>query len=135
MRSIILSLAAAICLATSAFAQDSDPAIEDVIQQQFDAFLADDFETAFTFASPTIKGMFGSPGRFGEMVKQGYPMVWRPADVNFLDQTPRSGRIYQKVLVVDGANVPHVLEYEMIPTSDGWQINGVRLLQAPPVGA
>ena len=37
--------------------------------------------------------------------------------------------------VTDGDGVPHVLEYQMIPTPEGWQINGVQLLRAPALGA
>ena len=29
----------------------------------------------------------------------------------------------------------HILDYQMVETSEGWQINGVQLLQAPDVGA
>lgn len=116
-------------------AQEADPAIPGVIQKQIDAFLVDDFATAFTFASPNIKRMFGNSDRFGMMVRQGYPMVWRPADIQFLEQEPKGGAIHQKVLITDAEGVPHVLDYQMIPTPEGWQINGVVLLVAPPVGA
>ena len=34
--------------------------IQSVISSQIQAFQADDFETAFTYASPTIKRLFGS---------------------------------------------------------------------------
>jgi hypothetical protein len=39
------------------------------------------------------------------------------------------------VLVTDAQGVPFVLEYQMIETPDGWQINGVQVLRAPEVGA
>ena len=45
--------------------------IRGVISAQVEAFLANDFATAFSFASPSIKGLFGSPERFGQMVRQG----------------------------------------------------------------
>ena len=53
-------------------------AIENTIRSQVDAMQADDWEKAFTFASPTIQGIFRSPFNFSEMVKRGYPMVWKP---------------------------------------------------------
>jgi hypothetical protein len=105
------------------------------IQGQIDAFLADDFATAFTFASPAIKGIFGTSDRFGSMVRQGYPMVWRPGSVRYLDLEDRAGALYQKVLITDAQGVPHLLEYQMIETAEGWQINGVRIIPAPEVGA
>ena len=59
-----------------------------MISEQIDALRADDFATAFTFASPGIQRMFGSPARFGAMVREGYPMVRRPRDVRFLEAVP-----------------------------------------------
>ena len=128
-------LAALLFLLTGvSYAQDRDPDIPDVIQRQIDAFLQDDFATAFSFASPGIKRFFGSSERFGRMVRQGYPMVWRPGDVEYLEQEPKNGAVHQRVLITDRDGVPHVLDYQMIPTPEGWQINGVRILPAPDMG-
>ncbi len=124
-----------VALALPAQAQDGNSAIRGVIQSQIDAFLQDDFATAFTYASPTIKGIFGTSERFGMMVRQGYPMVWRPADVQFLDLREMAGRTVQRVMITDGAGSVYLLDYEMIETGDGWQINGVQVLRPPSVGA
>jgi hypothetical protein len=134
MRGLLLGTVAAVFMAGAAVAQDQ-AAITATIQSQIDAFLADDFETAFTFASPAIKQMFGTSERFGSMVRQGYPMVWRPGSVKYLELEEKFGGLYQKVLVTDAQGVPFVLEYQMIETPDGWQINGVQVLRAPEVGA
>lgn len=135
MRRLALGLIGALLIAASAFAQDTRAGITATIQGQIDAFLADDFDTAFTFASPAIKGIFGTSDRFGSMVRQGYPMVWRPGSVRYLDLEDRAGALYQKVLITDAQGVPHLLEYQMIETAEGWQINGVRVIPAPEVGA
>lgn len=105
-----------------------------VIQAQLSALMADDFAAAFAFASPAIRGIFGTPERFGQMVTQGYPMVHRPAGVRFLEQGERGGAILQRVLITDAAGRLHVLEYEMIPASDGFQINGVRIVPGQGTG-
>lgn len=118
-----------------AFAQDDGSQIRDVISSQVEAFQADDFETAFTFASPLIQGIFGSPERFGQMVQQGYPMVWRPANVEYTGLSERGGRTYQNVLITDQAGAVHLLEYEMIQTEDGWEINGVQFKRPSALGA
>lgn len=128
-----LALAASLLIAGPVRA-DGEEAIPSVIQSQIEAFLADDFETAFTFASPGIRRMFGTPDRFGSMVRQGYPMVWRPADVRYLDQRSAGGYQFQKVLITDRSGVAHVLEYQMIETDGGWQIAGVRILRDPGLG-
>jgi hypothetical protein len=120
--------------ATAAFAQDSD-AIENVIGSQLEAFNDRDVDTAWTYAAPNIKRLFGSPGNFGMMVQQGYPMVWDNADVRFLELRIVRGNLWQKVMVRDAAGALHILDYQMLETPNGWQINGVQLLPAPDVGA
>lgn len=134
---IIAAAALGLMLAAGAQAQEPRvPAIPDIIQNQIDAFQRDDFATAFTFASPMIRGMFGNPERFGAMVRQGYPMVWRPADITYLDQEQIGGTTWQKVLIRDASGGVHMLGYQMIPSDNGgWQINGVQLLKTPDVGA
>lgn len=129
MRAFIV--AGMVLWAGGALAQETD--IRSVIGNQITAFQADDFGAAFGFASPTIKGMFGSPERFGAMVRQGYPMVHRPDEVRYLGLRQESGRQVQRVMIRDGQGRVHFLDYEMIEAEGGWQINGVRLL--PPQGA
>jgi len=130
-----LMLTTALICGTAVSAQAPDTLIRYVIRQQFEAFKADDVETAFTFASPMIEQMFGTPERFGQMVQNGFPMVWRPADVTFGGLTQRDGRTVQNVVIKDQAGTIHVLEYEMIETSAGWEINGVRFLRPGELGA
>lgn len=109
--------------------------IQGVISDQIAAFQADDFDTAFTFASPMIKSLFGTSSRFGQMVQQGYPMVWRPADVRFIELERRGGRLVQGVMITDQTGALHVLDYEMVPQAEGWRINGVRFRPAAGAGA
>jgi len=136
MRGFMLALAAMLALAGTARADnDGAAAIRGVISAQIDAFLVDDFAAAFGFASPGIQGMFGTPERFGQMVRDGYPMVWRPGAVRYLDLREEGGRPVQRVLITDAAGVPHVLDYVMTRTGDGWRIAGVYLLQGPAAGA
>lgn len=112
-----------------------DRGIEQTITAQIDAFLADDFAKAFTYASPNIQGMFGTSERFGQMVRNGFPMVWRPGDVQYLELRNVAGNLWQKVLIQDQNGGTHVLDYQMIETGEGWKINGVQILDAPDVAA
>lgn len=131
----IMGFILALLLATGvARAQDAG-AIEEVIGSQLQAFNDRDVDEAFSYASPMIKGMFGTPQNFGVMVERGYPMVWTNSDARFLDLREVAGRLYQRVLVRDALGGLHVLEYQMIETAEGWQINGVSVLPAPDVGA
>ncbi len=109
--------------------------IEETINGQIEAFKVDDFTSAFEFASPAIQQIFGSAGRFGEMVQQGFPMVQAPAQLRFFELKQRPGRMLQTVMIQDQQGVFHMLEYEMIMAGGSWQINGVRLLAQPEVGA
>lgn len=114
-------------------AQDAR-AIEDVISDQLNAFTARDVDTAWTYASPMIQGMFGNPQNFGMMVERGYPMVWNNSDVRFLELRDVNGAPTQKIMLRDTRGGLHILDYSMIETEDGWQINGVQLLEPPDVG-
>jgi hypothetical protein len=128
-------LLAALLAAGPSRAQGAAEAIRDVIARQMEAFKADDFVTAFTFASPGIQSMFVSPDRFGQMVQNGYPMVWRPADVRFSGIETREGQTIQSVVVTDQSGVVHVLDYFMIAEDGGWRINGVMLRRPADAGA
>jgi hypothetical protein len=136
LRALCLTLA--LCLAAPAAAQEQlapNPDIEATISGQFNAFVANDVNTAWTFASPNIQRLFGSPENFGRMVQQGYPMVWNPGSVEFIDLQEFGGVVVQRVEVIDQAGTAHVLGYAMIETENGWRINGVQILQASGVGA
>lgn len=133
MRNGLYAVMLAVVLVLPAKAQE-DP-IRDTIQSQIEAFQADDFARAFTFASPTIKQMFGTPENFGAMVKQGYPMVYRPADVQMMDLREVAGNLWQRVRITDQKGAGWFLDYMMVETAEGWQINAVQILPAPDVGA
>ena len=133
MRNAVYAVLFAAVLTLPAAAQEEP--IRNTIQSQIEAFRADDFARAFTFASPTIKGMFGTPENFGAMVKQGYPMVYRPAEVQMMDLREVAGALWQRVRITDQAGAGWYLDYMMVETPEGWQINAVQILPAPDVGA
>lgn len=110
------------------------PGILKTINGQISAFLEDDFEKAFTFASPNIKAIFQTPERFAQMVIGGYPMVWRPNSVKFMGVRLEGGYVVQTVFLRDSAGNPHFLEYVMEKFDDGWKIAGVHLLNNSAVG-
>jgi hypothetical protein len=62
-------------------------------------------------------------------------MVWDNADVSFLELRDINGFLWQKVMVRDKNGSLHILDYQMVETAEGWQINGVQLLPTPDVGA
>ncbi len=126
MRRFLLAVSLSVALASGAYGQSEE--IEANIAAQIEAFEADDFATAFTFASPNIQRLFQNPDNFGAMVRNGYPMVWRPSEVRFLELREIAGALWQKVMIVDGDGRVHILDYQMIEQENGWKINGVQLL-------
>ncbi len=132
MRRSLFAFIAVLALSLPGVAQEAP--IQQTIQSQIDALQADDFDRAFTFASPNIKGIFGTPENFGAMVREGYPMVYRPAEVEMGELREIAGNLWQRVRVVDQAGKAWYLDYMMIETAEGWQINAVQLLPAPDIG-
>ena len=136
MKRMVLGAVLGAVMAASAGGQEGpETAIQGTIASQIEAFKADDFAQAFTFASPSIQQLFGTPERFGMMVQQGYPMVWRPGEVRYLELREIGGRLWQKVMVRDRSGQLHVLDYQMVKGRNGWKINGVQILPSPDVGA
>ena len=128
--SFVLGAVLALGLAFGAQAQQAE--IESTINRQIEAFKADDFAEAFRYATPQLQQLFQSPQNFQRMVTQGYPMVWRPAEVRYLDLSERDGALWQKVEIVDAQGQVHLLGYRMEQTAEGWRIGGVQFLKAPP---
>lgn len=130
-----LFLASLLFALPASFAAAQEDPIQSTIERQLQAFQADDFATAFTFASPNIKGIFGNAENFGRMVTQGYPMVHRPGAIKMLDLREVAGGLWQRVMITDQMGRTHLLDYQMIETAEGWQINAVQLLKAEGLGA
>lgn len=106
-------------------------AIQAVISSQIEAFRRDDGEAAFAFASPTIRGMFGTAEVFMAMVRESYRPVYRPREVRFEELIEWRGRPTQRVLLVGPEGQVVVALYEMERQPDGsWKINGCYLLAA-----
>ena len=125
------ALLALLALAAAPAPAAADPArIERVISGQIEAFLADDFDAAFDYASPDIRRLFATPENFGRMVRRGYPMVWRPESFRFEALEEIDGRLRQSVLIRDGEGRVWRANYWMIRVEEAWRIDGVTLEEA-----
>ncbi|MCR9124740.1 MAG: DUF4864 domain-containing protein [Rhodobacteraceae bacterium] len=132
MRFVVVLLLAMV-FGQASVAQEQD--IRSTISAQIEAFQADDFVGAFDYASPNIQNIFRTPDNFGAMVRRGYPMVWRPAEVRYLELREIAGQLWQKVLITDAQGAVHVLDYQMVQQENGWKINGVQLVPQPGASA
>lgn len=128
MRNAVFGLIMGLGIATALPAQDAD--IQATIDSQLQAFQSDDFGAAFEFASPNLQRMFQTPENFERMVTQGYPMVWRPGAVRYLELREQGNTYWQRVMITDQSGRVHILEYRMLETGAGWRINGVQILDS-----
>ena len=132
MRKCILAIAFWVAAALPVWAEGK--AIETTIRAQITALQVDDFDRAFTYASPTIQQIFRAPEVFGRMVRQGYPMVYRPSAIEFLELASVEGYYWQKVQIRDGQGRYHLMAYQMVQLDGVWRINGVQLLPSRETG-
>ena len=125
---VALLLALAALAATSAEGQPLDAdaqAAGRIVMQQLEAFRRDDFSTAYTFASVTIRQMFDR-ARFEQMVRGGYPEIAHSASAT-IEGSRRgdAGEIYLLVRIVGDNGRAIEAVYELVSESGGWRINSV----------
>lgn len=129
----LLALVSSAFLVLAQEARPDNPEIQKVIGAQLDAFKVDDVTTAFTFAAPNIRQIFRTPENFGTMVQRGYPMVWKPGKVRFLELREISSALWQRVEIVDRKGHVHRLDYRMSRIEGRWRISAVQILPEPDV--
>ncbi len=105
-------------------------AIVRTIRDQMAAFKRDDGAAAFSYAAPGIRKQFGDAENFMRMVRTGYPPVYRPRRVEFLDLVKAKDQWIQKVGVVgpDGEEVTALYLMER-QKEGGWKIGGCVLVR------
>jgi hypothetical protein len=100
-------------------------AVRALIEAQLAAFATDDADRAFSFAAPAIQTMFVTAGRFLAMVREQYPVVYRPASVSFLQPEWIDGALIQRVQMADAAGLPWTVVYQLERQADrSWRIAG-----------
>ena len=114
---------------------DEKADIQSTISDQLRAFASDNFIEAFTHASPGIKDIFGTVENFSNMVKKGYPMVWRYNNFEFLnlEETPQG--YSQIVRITDQNDKLFLLKYFMKNVAGIWKISGVSIIEASDFAA
>ncbi|MCT7665477.1 DUF4864 domain-containing protein [Shinella kummerowiae] len=119
----------------SSFARAEEPVdtAQSIIQSQIDAFLNDDAKTAYSFASPTIRGKFPSESAFFDMVKKGYAPVYRPGNFAFGRSKVAGDTVVQEVLISGPDGKDWTALYQLVKQPDGsYKINGVHMVRAAP---
>ncbi len=104
--------------------------IEGVITAQIDAFERDDGAAALAFAAPALQAMFGDGPHFLDMVRTGYPAVFRPRSFRFGELASSHGVLRQAVEVVGPDGARALALYDMEREANGsWRIAGCTLVK------
>jgi phosphate-selective porin len=126
-RRFVLAFLLLLLGATGAWAQaastDAKAAAVPVVKQ-LEAFRRDDFDTAFTFASGTIRERFDRRN-FEAMVRRGYPEIAQSTFAAVTKTELESPGLAYVTVKIRGANGQSIEAlYEMV-WEDDWKINGV----------
>ncbi|OAP42512.1 hypothetical protein AU381_15095 [Sinorhizobium glycinis] len=131
----VVSVALCLVLALGVDRALADPVdiARSVIRAQIQAFLEDDAETAYSFASPGIREKFPDQGVFFEMVKKSYQHLYRPGNFAFGRSKLVGDEVIQEVLISGSDGKDWTAIYELVPQPDGsYKINGVVMVQTAP---
>ena len=82
-------------------------------------------EKAYTFAAPNIQAQFSNPEVFGLMVKNGYPIIWRPKSFKFTKFQDLGNKSIQRVLFQSYDGRLETYDYILEKYDDLWKIVGV----------
>ena len=115
-------------LSTLVFADESEIVMKKVrntISSQIEAFKENNIEKAYTFAAPNIQAQFSNPEVFGMMVKNGYPIIWRPKSFKFTKFQDLGNKSIQRVLFQSYDGRLETYDYILEKYDDLWKIAGV----------
>ena len=120
-------------LKASVFADEGGTVMEAVrytISSQIDAFKDNDVKKAYTFAAPNIQAQFPSPDIFGLMVRNGYPIIWKPKSYKFTTFKDLGNRCIQRVLFQSYNGSLESYDYILEKNGSVWKIAGVLTIKS-----
>ena len=102
--------------------------VRSVVQGQLAAFAKDDANKAFSYAAPNVRKTFGTASTFLDMVRRGYPVVYRPATVAFLTPDGAGNQAVQRVQMQDAAGNAYLATYTLERQKNKvWRITGCQV--------
>ena len=127
---VFLVLQAFAPLHAEVLSSKDEKAVQTVVQGQLWAFGKDDGEKAFSYATPELRKSIGSSKAFMAMVKNGYPVVYRPASVVFLKPESADADAIQRVQMQDSSGVSWLAVYSLQRQKDKtWRISGCAVVE------
>ena len=113
-----------------ALSAKDEKAVQTVVQSQLAAFAKDDADKAFSYAAPELRKNIGSSSAFMAMVKNSYPVVYRPASVAFLKPEGSGDKVVQRVQMLDAGGTSYVAVYSLQRQKDKtWRISGCAVVE------
>lgn len=104
--------------------------VRSVIEAQLAALAKDDAATAFSYAAPNIRKALGTASRFLSMVKNDYPVVYRPASVAFLKPEGEGNDVVQRVQMQDAEGNAWLAIYSLQRQKGNmWRITGCAVIE------
>lgn len=129
----VMAMALCLALAGAAFADEPVDSAQSAIRAQMKAFLEDDAEAAYSFASPEIRAKFPDKLAFLEMVKRNYRHLYRPGHFAFGRSKVVGDDVIQEVLVSGSDGKDWTALYSLVRGPDGgYTVNGVIMVQTAP---
>ena len=105
--------------------KDTEEIVKKVISSQLLAFKEKNIKRAYSFAAPNIKRQFSNSENFGLMVRNGYPVIWRPKSYKFVKFSTNGKRSVQRVLFRSTTDALLTYDYLLERFSSEWMIAGV----------
>lgn len=125
-----LALQALVPLHAEAISAKDEKAVQTVVQSQLTAFAKDDADKAFSYAAPELRKTIGSSSAFMAMVKNSYPVVYRPASVAFLKPESSGDEVIQRVQMLDASGASWLAVYSLQRQKDKtWRISGCAVVE------
>ena len=133
VKNALIAVFLIVLLRTLVFADDSRTVMEEVrytISSQIDAFKENDLKKAYTFAAPNIQAQFPNPDIFGLMVRNGYPVIWKPKSFKFTEFKALGKTCIQRVLFQSYSGSLESYDYILEKSDNLWKIAGVLTLNS-----
>ena len=126
----LLALQALVPSHAEALSAKDEKAVQTVVQSQLAAFARDDANKAFSYAAPEIRKSMGNASSFMAMVKNSYPVVYRPASVAFLKPESAGDYVVQRVQMLDASGASYLAVYNLQRQKDKtWRISGCAVVE------
>lgn len=114
----------------AALSPNDEKGVRSVVQAQLDAFAKDDADKAFSYAAPNVREAVGSASGFMAMVRSGYPVVYRPASVAFLQPEGKDNVAIQRVQMTDASGDSWLAIYSLQRQKNKvWRITGCNVVK------